>query len=189
MDAERRRRAWFGKMDLMYRRITIFHRRLLVAGILSGFSVLAAPSAANAALAITVPGPAALGSGPTGAGTLSASLGTVMVTASGLVAPSFVVTVSSTTFVTGGATGAETIPLTAISYWSGPVTASTGLQTAVPGQLTAVQAQALSSPRTAFTSTGLVLSISTSWNPTIVVNIPAAAVAGTYTGTITHSVA
>jgi hypothetical protein len=33
------------------------------------------------------------------------------------------------------------------------------------------------------------LSISAAWNPTIVVNIPAAAVAGTYSGTITHSVA
>jgi hypothetical protein len=49
--------------------------------------------------------------------------------------------------------------------------------------------QSLSVSRTAFRSTGLVLSISTSWNPTIVIDIPDAAVAGTYSGTITHSVA
>jgi hypothetical protein len=33
------------------------------------------------------------------------------------------------------------------------------------------------------------LSISATWNPTLIVDIPAGAVAGTYTGTITHSVA
>jgi hypothetical protein len=59
----------------------------------------------------------------------------------------------------------------------------------VPGQLTPLQAQALSTPRSAFSSGGLVLSMSTSWNPPMVVNIPAAVVAGSYTGTITHSVA
>ncbi len=116
-------------------------------------------------------------------------MGTVTVTASGLVAPSFTATVSSSNFTTGTGTPAETVLRASISYWSGPATASSGAQTAVPGQLTALQAQALSAPRTAFTSTGLVLSISTSWNPTIVVSIPAAAVAGSYTGTITHSVA
>jgi hypothetical protein len=45
--------------------------------------------------------------------------------------------------------------------------------------------------RTAFSSASLLQlgSVSVSWNPTIVVNIPASAVVGTYTGTITHSVA
>jgi len=164
-------------------------RRLALSAILSGFIILATPSLAAAALAITVPSSAGLGTVPTGAGTRSAQLGTVEVTASGLVAPSYTAQVSSTTFTTGGQSVAETIPKASISYWSGPVTTSTGLQTAVPGQLTALQAQALSTTRTAFSSTGLVLSITTSWNPTIIVAIPAAAVAGTYTGTITHSVA
>lgn len=171
---------------------TMFGRRRLrmAAGGLVGVAVmLSTPSAAEAALAITVPSSANLGSVASGSSTRSARLGTVTVTASGLVAQSFTATVSSTSFATGGRTAAETIPRASISYWSGPVTASSGLQTAVPGQATALQAVDLSVARTAFSSTGLVLSISTSWNPTIVVNIPAAAVAGTYTGTITHSVA
>ncbi len=164
-------------------------RRLAAAGLMGVVVTLATPSAAEAALAISVPTSADLGTVPSGTSTRSARLGTVTVTASGLVAPSFTVTVTGTAFTTGARTAAETIPRASISYWSGPVTASSGLQTVVPGQATALQAVDLSAPRTAFSSTGLVLSISTSWNPTIVVNIPAAAVAGTYTGTITHSVA
>ena len=164
-------------------------RRVAAGGLVALIAILATPSAAEAALAITVPSSANLGTVPSGTRTQSARLGTVTVTASGLVAPSFTVTVSSTSFATGGRTAAETIPRASISYWSGPATSSSGLQTAVPGQATALQAQDLSVTRTAFSSTGLVLSISTSWNPTVVVNVPTAAVAGTYTGTITHSVA
>lgn len=164
-------------------------RRLARDVVVSTLAIMATPSAAGAALAITAPATVDLGAAPAGAGRLSAQLGTVTVTASDVTAPSFTATVSSTDFTTGAGTAAETIPMASISYWSGPVTASTGAQTAVPGQLTAVQAQALSVPRTAFTSTGLVLSISTSWNPTIVVSVPPAVVAGLYTGTITHSVA
>jgi hypothetical protein len=162
---------------------------MAIAGGLSVLALFATQSPAGAALAITVAGTVDLGTAPTGAGTRSAQLGTVRVTASGLVVPSFVAMVASTDFTTGAGTAPETISKASISYWSGPVTASSGLQTAVPGQLTAVQAQPLSSSRTAFSSTGLVLSISTSWNPTVVVSVPAAAIAGPYTGTITHSVA
>lgn len=164
-------------------------RRVLLVGVLSGLVVMATPAVAGAALSITVPPPVNLGSVPTGTTSRSAQLGTVKVSASGLVLPNFTATVSSTSFVTGGGTAAETISRSSVSYWSGPVTTSTGLQTAVPGQLTALQAQALSVSRTAFRSDGLVLSITTSWNPTIVITIPPAAVAGTYTATITHSVA
>jgi len=42
---------------------------------------------------------------------------------------------------------------------------------------------------TAYSGTALVGANTATWNPTLVVNIPAAAVAGTYTGTVTHSVA
>lgn len=163
--------------------------RLAAAVTLAGLFVFAAPSVAGAALAITVPAPVNFGSVPAGTASRSAQLGTVTVTASGLVFPDFVATVSTTTFVTGGATAAETIARTSVAYWSGPVTTSSGLQTPVPGQLTVLQAEPLSISRTAFRSSGLALSISTSWNPTIVITIPPAAVAGTYTGTITHSVA
>lgn len=166
------------------------HRRLATVASLATLIVLATPSVAGA-LAITVPSAVDLGAVPSGSATFSARLGTVTATASGtlLLLPSFVATVSATNFTTGTRTAAETIPKASISYWSGPVTASSGSQTAVPGQLTALHAQPLSQPRTAFSSKGLVLSISTSWNPTIVINIPPAAVSGAYTGTITHSVA
>lgn len=141
------------------------------------------------AVSISVPTSAALGSAGTGSPTLSAHLGTVTVTASGLVAPSFVSTVSASNFTTGGQTANETIAKAAISYWSGPATSTSGLASATPGQLTSAQAVSLSSARTAFSATGLLLSISASWNPTIIVNVPASAVAGAYSGTVTHSVA
>lgn len=168
--------------------------RLAAAGILSGCVLLATSTSAGASVSITVPGPAtvSLGAVATGFGTLSAHVGTVVVTAvgiAGVLLPTFNATVSSTSFTTGGGTSAETVPKSSVSYWSGPVTASTGGQTPVPGQLTAVQALTLTGPRTAFASSGLITTITTSWNPTIVITIPATAVAGTYTGTITHSVA
>jgi hypothetical protein len=153
--------------------------------------VLMTPAAAGAAgLAITVPGSVNLGSVPSGTATRSAPLGTVTVTDDRLLGVSWTATVSCTNFTTGGASAAETITKTSISYWSGPATASSGLASATPGQLTSLQAQSLSTARTAFSALGLSLvPNSTSWNPTIVITIPAAAVAGTYTGTITHSVA
>lgn len=158
-----------------------------VAGI-AAFAILATPALAHAALAITVPSSVNLGSVPSGTTSLSAHLGTITVTASGLVAPSFTATVSTTAFTTGTGTAAETIAKTSISYWSGPATSAPG-QDATPGQATAADAEILSAPRTAFRSSGLVLSITTEWNPTIVIAIPAAAVAGTYSATVTHSVA
>ena len=152
-------------------------------------AVIVVAGPVSAAVSISAPTSAALGSVGTGSPTLSAHLGTVTVTASGLVAPSFVSTVSASNFTTGGQTANETIAKGSISYWSGPATSTSGLATATPGQLTSAQAVSLSSARTAFSGTGLLLSISASWNPTIVVNVPPTAVAGTYSGTITHSVA
>jgi hypothetical protein len=153
------------------------------------FLVIASPSLAHATVSITVPSSTNLGSVPTGSGSLSTQVGPVTVTATGIlgvVLPSFTATVSSTSFT---AAGGQTISASSISYWSGPTTSTSGGQTATPGQATAAQAQTLAAPVTAFNSVGLVLTITTTWNPTIVVNIPPAAVAGTYSGTITHSVA
>lgn len=166
-----------------------FGRRVGAVVGIAAFVVVATPSLAQAALAITVPASTVnLGSVPTGTSSLSAQLGTVTVTAS-VVPLTWVATVSSTNFTTGSATTAETVAKASISYWSGPVTASSGVGVRTPGQLTALLAQSLSVPRTAFSLSVSLVSTSTSWNPTIVVAIPAAAVAGTYTGTITHSVA
>ena len=161
-----------------------------VAGI-AVFAVLSTPALAHASVAITVPSAVDLGSVPSGTTTLSHQLGTVTATAIGdiLLFPSFATTVSASSFTTGAGGPSQTIAAGSITYWSGPATATVGLQTATPGQADAAHAQNLSLSRTAFSSSGLAVSISTTWNPTIVVTIPSTAVAGTYTGTITHSVA
>ncbi|MFJ9847707.1 hypothetical protein ACIRYZ_46300 [Kitasatospora sp. NPDC101155] len=58
-----------------------------------------------------------------------------------------------------------------------------------PGQATAAQAQSLNVSRTAYSLTGGTGNNSATWNPTLVVAIPASAVNGTHTGTVTHSIA
>jgi hypothetical protein len=138
-------------------------------------------------LNITAPASANLGSTTSG-GTVTAQLGSVTVDST--LGGAWTATVSTTTFATGGHTVAETIAKSRVSYWSGPITARSGIGTYTPGQATAGQAQTLDVPRTAFRASGLLTVLSSvTWNPTLVVAVPAAAVAGTYTGTVTHSVA
>ena len=140
-------------------------------------------------LTITVPSSAVLPSTSPG-GSTSAQLGTVTVNdLRGMATASWTATVTATTFVTGGATAAETIPLTQITYWSGPATATTGTGTFTPGQASPAAAVNLTVPRAVFTLTAGSSVNSAAWNPTLSVAVPAAAVAGTYTATITHSVA
>jgi hypothetical protein len=144
---------------------------------------------AGGALAITVPASAALPGAAPG-GPTSAPLGTVTVTDQrGIASASWTATVTGTAFVTGGGTAPETIPLARVAYWSGPATATSGSGTFTPGQPTAAAAVNLTTPRTAFSLTSGTSVTSASWNPTVLVSVPAAAVAGTYTATITHSVA
>ena len=141
-------------------------------------------------LAITAPASASLGSVATGTGTTSAQLGSVSVTdGRGALLGSWTTSVSSTDFTTGGATANETITKASADYWSGAATATTGTGTFTPGQLLALNKQALSSSRTAFSATVVIGNNTASWNPTMVINVPAAAVAGVYSGTVTHSVA
>lgn len=138
-------------------------------------------------LNITAPTSASLGSTTPG-GTVTAQLGSVTVDST--LGGAWTATVSTTSFATGGHTVAETIAKSRVSYWSGPFTAKSGIGgTYIPGQATAGQAQTLDVPRTAFRATSLALLSSVTWNPTLVVAVPSAAVAGTYTGTVTHSVA
>lgn len=169
---------------------------MMMAAGLPGLSVPASAAGARSAvlamrapeLAITVPTSAALGGAAPG-GTISAHLGTVKVDDGRLVLANWTATASATNFVTGGGSAAETIAKSRLSYWSGPATATTGVGVRVPGQLTAANAVSLANPVTAFALQAVVLGTSTSWNPTIVVAVPAGAVAGTYTGTVTHPVA
>jgi len=143
----------------------------------------------SGALSIAVPATANLGSGSPGTA-ISAQLGAVTITdARALLTAAWTASASSTSFTTGGGTTPETIPNTAVSYWSGPATATTGTGTFTPGQANAGAALAMGTAVSAFTLTAGVGNNTAAWNPTIVVAVPAAAVGGTYTGTITHSVA
>jgi hypothetical protein len=140
-------------------------------------------------LGITVPASVSLGSGAPGT-TVSGQLGTIQVTDSrALLTAAWTSSVTTINFVTGGGTPAETIAKASVSYWSGPATATTGTGTFTPGQANVGAAQAMSSSLTAFSLSAGVGNDSASWNPTLVVAAPAAAVNGTYTGTVTHSVA
>jgi hypothetical protein len=150
-------------------------------------AVLGVPGVAHASLSMTVPGSKTFPSVATGASSTSAQLGTVTITASGP-NTTFTATVATTTFTTGGGSASETIAKANLSYWSGTATGTTGIVVPTPGQATAILAVTLSSARTAFTATGTP-TFSVSWNPTVTITIPSSAVAGTYTGTITHSVA
>jgi hypothetical protein len=138
-------------------------------------------------LGVSVPSSADLSSS-TGIGitSLSGQLGAIQVTDNrGSLAASWAATVASSDFTTGGAGAHETIPKANVLYTSGGATASSGLGVDVPS----LPAMSLDSPKTAFAHTGVIGSQSTTWNPTVAVNVPTDAVAGTYSGTITHSVA
>lgn len=145
---------------------------------------------AGEGLEITVPdGPASIGTGDPGT-QVEGQMGAVTVTDDrAALTATWVASVSATDFTTGGGTAAETIPNTAISYWSGAATATTGTGTFVPGQTNAASAVVLDQTRTAFSKTTGSGNNSATWNPTIEIDVPAQAVVGTYTGTVSHSVA
>lgn len=144
-----------------------------------------------ATLDITTPATADLGSGAPGT-TITGQLGSVLVEDTRASADaSWEATVVSTDFTTGTATASETVPATAVDYWSGPATATTGDGTFTPGQINSAAAETLdnTTPVVVFTHTGGTGNNSASWNPTLEVNVPLANQAGVYTGTVTHSVA
>ena len=135
-------------------------------------------------LTITQPASVNLGSAAVGSLTLSKSLGTVSVSDTrGNLTSTWTGTVSSTSFTTGGATQYETVATSSIAYSAGLATSSTGVGTFTPGTLAT-----MTSPGTAgaWAGTG---SNSVSWDPTVTFTLSPSQVAGTYTGTITHSVA
>ena len=77
---------------------------------------------------------------------------------------------------------------TNVSYWSGAATATSGVGTLLGSQLTSGLAVVVNAAQTAFTGGSLIGNNSASWNPTLI-TIPSAAVVGTFTGTVTHTVA
>ncbi len=138
-------------------------------------------------LSIAVPATKAFGS--TAAGTAAtAQLGTVTVSdGRGAVGAAWTATVSATNFTTT-VTGAPAVANSALTYWSGVAT-TTGTATFVPGQLLDANKVTLAAARTAYSASATVGSNTAAWNPTVAINAPTGAVAGDYTGTITHSVA
>jgi len=138
-------------------------------------------------LAISGPGAKDLGSVSTSAGTTaSVSLGNV--TASdgrGALGAAWTASVSSTDFKTGTLTANETIAK-ANAFYQSNVATFTGVATLVPGQVTPAS---LSGTLTAYSASATVGNNTATWNPTVNVTIPAQAVVGAYSGTITHSIA
>jgi hypothetical protein len=141
-------------------------------------------------LSITVPASKTLSSVTTGGQTASSNLGTVTVTDErGANNGSWTASVGSTNFTTGGATPAETVPNANVSYWSGTATSTTGSATFTPGQSTPPSAVTLQFQRTAFSASNVVGNNTANWDPNLSVATSSSNVAGTYSGTISHSVA
>jgi alpha-tubulin suppressor-like RCC1 family protein len=139
-------------------------------------------------LSISAPSAATLPAAAPGT-TTTGHLGTVTVTDNrALGSASWTVTVTGTAFQTGSGMLLQTIPASAVTYWSGPATATSGSGTFTAGQPGPANALNLSSQRVAFSLTGGTGVNFASWNPTLSVSVPSAAIAGTYTATITHSV-
>jgi hypothetical protein len=140
-------------------------------------------------LTITAPATAPLGTGAPGT-TISAPLGTVTVSDNrALLAASWTATASSTDWTTGTATAAETIPVSDVGYAVGTITATGTITTTGTDLPAGTAAGDLSSTaQTVVAGTAGVGDNSATWDPTISVAVPASAVGGAYTGTITHSV-
>ncbi|TDC83898.1 hypothetical protein E1193_07425 [Micromonospora sp. KC606] len=147
------------------------------------------------ALEITVPDTADLGNDATPGGYAYGSLGPVTVSDErASLTPTWTATVTGTDFTTGGATTPETIPNSSIYYFSGNATATTGDGTFTPGQAGAFApppppvGETLDLSRTAFSHSGGTGNNSATWNPSLTAQVALNKVAGTYTGTISHTV-
>jgi hypothetical protein len=134
------------------------------------------------ALSMTAPASASIGSGNPGT-TISGNLGGSVVVTDNRAALSaaWTAVASSTDFTTGGGTGTETIPAADATYTPGTIT-TTGTLTATGFAITLS-----GSPQTVVTGSGSGNNTA-SWDPTIAVAVPAAAVGGTYTSVLTQSV-
>lgn len=134
------------------------------------------------ALSMSAPVSADLGSGAPGTD-ISGELGAVSVTDDrALLSASWSVTASSTAYITGGGTGPETIPASDVDYSVGTIT-TTGTITATGTDITLSN-----TAKTVVTGSDGVGDNTAAWDPTITVHVPASAVGGVYTGTITQSV-
>lgn len=132
----------------------------------------------SGALSLSVPVSADLGSGAPGTD-ISGPIGPCTVTDDrALLSASWTVTAAETDF----ANGISTIPATDADYTVGTVT-TTGTITVTPTNITLSN-----TAQTVLTGSDGVGDNTASWDPTIAVNVPASAVGGLYTGTLTQSV-
>jgi uncharacterized repeat protein (TIGR01451 family) len=134
-------------------------------------------------LSISAPATADLGAAAPG-GTASAGLGIVRVTDNRAGLAGWTATVSSTDFITGGGTAAETIPVHDVLYLINGFASTTGSATFTRAPMTGLSTAA----QAVVTATNVHGDNSVTWNPVIRVSVPSGAVAGTYSATITHSV-
>jgi hypothetical protein len=135
-------------------------------------------------LSITAPTSADLGSGAPGGTIGPTPIGNVKVTDNrAALGGSWTATVSSTDFSTGGLTSPETIPASAVTYTTGTVAHTGTVTTAASGPFTLSGA-----PQTVVAATGINGNDTATWNPALTVDVPAGAVGGVYTATLTHSV-
>jgi hypothetical protein len=165
-------------------------RRLGAIGAALSVLLLGFAPASQASVSVVAPANANLGSASTGTATLTAHLGLVVASGSGLLGVDVTANVVCSDFKTGSGTAAETVSKTNVFYWSGPATATGLLSSVASGQPTSADQVSCATSQQAFWA-GAPLTLLTAmvtWNPTIVIHLPAGAVQGTYTGTVTHTV-
>jgi hypothetical protein len=144
-------------------------------------------------LSIAVPDgsvtPVSLGSASAGAGSLSHALGNVTVTdGRGALTATWTAAAATTNFTTGGASANETVAKANVGYWAGVGTAQLGqIGAFVPAGTVATPVSLAGTGANVgqWAGTG---NNTVTWNPTISFTLLPSQVAGTYSGTITHSV-
>jgi hypothetical protein len=133
-------------------------------------------------LSMTAPATADLGTNGPGT-TIAGGLGTVTVTDDrALLAAAWTTTASSSNWTTGGGTPDETILAGDVGYGPGAIT-TTGTITVTGTPITLSDGAA-----PVVTGTAGVGDSTAAWDPTVSVAVPAGAVVGVYTGTLTQSV-
>lgn len=132
------------------------------------------------ALEISAPASVDLGTKPATAagGVLTQELGAVTVTDGRGVALGWVASASSTDFAGPGGG----VPASAVDYASAPSTTVGNVD------VTSTDVSGLDTPKAVETTVLAVGANSATWVPTLTVNVPAGALSGTYTATVTHSV-
>lgn len=143
-------------------------------------------SITSGSLGVTVPTSAAVGSVVSGAGnSVSGQLGAVTVADNrGTLVATWVATVGATNFTTGTGTAPETVANTSIGYGSGAATTTSGTGTFVAGTVATMGTAGTGAAWTVGSGNN-----SAAWNPTLTFTLLSSQVTGTYTGTVTHSVA